>query len=221
MPSPLRCFRCFAVICSACSAVALAVLWVRSYDACDDVSYANRRIVGADCREWHFRIYTSRGGLAITVATSVFSDLGRPAAVRLENSAPLSIEFSRWKTQGYALGGADVLGNRGVLGFIWRSNERRMQDRPCAFANQMARVFEYRERAIALPCWFLVLGCSVMPAMWLAGARSRRLARRKKAGLCTQCGYDLRATSDRCPECGTAVPEGHKPEVSPETLVKE
>jgi len=47
----------------------------------------------------------------------------------------------------------------------------------------------------------LVLLGAILPALryW----RSRRLARLPKSGRCLQCGYDLRASPHRCPECGS------------------
>ncbi len=45
---------------------------------------------------------------------------------------------------------------------------------------------------------------AILPAAELAlGARRlHRRRKRKKLGLCVKCGYDLRASKDRCPECG-------------------
>jgi hypothetical protein len=56
---------------------------------------------------------------------------------------------------------------------------------------------------LSLPAWFVMLLCAILPAIWFG--RQRRSARRRHQGLCPTCGYDLRATPDRCPECGTQV----------------
>jgi hypothetical protein len=47
---------------------------------------------------------------------------------------------------------------------------------------------------------------------YLCGVIAARLARvpRPDTDPCRQCGYDLRATPDRCPECGTVAAEGRK-----------
>jgi len=56
-------------------------------------------------------------------------------------------------------------------------------------------------RLWSISIWYLIAGTAVLPAIqvltWLK-------SKRPSPGHCRRCGYDLRATPDRCPECGTA-----------------
>ena len=56
---------------------------------------------------------------------------------------------------------------------------------------------------LAVPYWF-ISGVALIPAAARL-LRARRDRRRRRIGLCRRCGYDLRASTDRCPECGTIV----------------
>jgi hypothetical protein len=53
---------------------------------------------------------------------------------------------------------------------------------------------------LAVRPWLPMAVLLVMPAIWLHRFRKARRARR--LGLCPACGYDLRASPERCPECG-------------------
>jgi hypothetical protein len=58
-------------------------------------------------------------------------------------------------------------------------------------------------RGLTIPYYALALAFAPLPC-WAALRRARRAARRRR-GCCTACGYDLRASPARCPECGAGV----------------
>jgi hypothetical protein len=62
-------------------------------------------------------------------------------------------------------------------------------------------------KGVVVPHWAVALALAALPARWVLRLSRARLARRRRdAGLCRACGYDLRATADKCPECGHAPP---------------
>jgi hypothetical protein len=70
---------------------------------------------------------------------------------------------------------------------------------------------DYRNFILWLPHWALLTVCAAGAVSSWRMVRSHRRASRRRAGRCASCGYDLRMTPDRCPECGVVPSAGDLP----------
>ena len=70
--------------------------------------------------------------------------------------------------------------------------------RPASHASHFAR--------LVVPLWAVTVVTAALPAFRVA-----RALRGRRPGVCAACGYDLRATPGRCPECGTAAADPAAP----------
>jgi hypothetical protein len=79
----------------------------------------------------------------------------------------------------------DALREHGRFGFVWLGG--------------------WRPRVLVVPHASLVVLFAIAPAAAVTVSLRRRFRPAAGRETCSQCGYDLCATPERCPECGTAV----------------
>jgi hypothetical protein len=164
--------------------IASAGLWVRSYGRLDGARWI--RIVRDDVTVTDFSSLRGRAGVAV-----VSFSMGRG-----ESDMPTGFAFVSHRMDGsdyFEPGfvesfGEDLAGDgRGTPrhGFV--------------FAHPSPLPGVASQTLACVPHWFLVAVFALCPIMALALKLTRR---RIKEGHCAACGYDVRATPERCPECG-------------------
>ena len=169
--------------------VTTVVLWVRSYVTPDVVGRSQSWVIQKGHSEWeshlsYLWIVSSDGRLMASKTDQVLAFDGPTLPLRWtwSHQVPPAPEHPRtfWSRFGLIVSRIEK-GERVALG----------------------RWNHWDVRVVGTPYWLpaaLLGGCC-----WVCIRGMRRRHRTRSAGLCAACGYDLRATPDRCPECG-AVP---------------
>jgi hypothetical protein len=181
-----------ATVLSLVLGIASIVLWQRSHRTFDCVARSTFEVwfddVGKCGRECSHYFFSAPGQLCAARLSNGpfrFAD-GEEEAGLHKRTDWLTEEASTSADPLWCFWGMGTAVERhGALGFAFGIND------------------DYNGRCVEVrvPFAALTIATFMLPVAWGISYRRRRMRRRN--GLCSICGYDCRATPERCPECGT------------------
>jgi len=159
--------------------MAMLTLWVRSHQIADYWFFADQRL-------------SAPNQIGMTSIRSMSGELGvfRHHHLEVLNPGAPRFRHSTEELEGPMTSSVLVPSFWNKLGFALAT------DQP---DSQTTATHSY----LILPYWFPTGLTAVLPLIQINQFRRRRARyRRLREGLCQACGYDLRETPERCPECG-------------------
>jgi hypothetical protein len=170
-------------------------LWDRSYESRD--FFGRWKLRGEPPLLWETYSGVVSDGGHLTVGTQAHFDI--KSLWRLRRPVP---PFERW---GRVSDLSCLDGERAFQPLspivTWKAFGIRALDD--GFLKSRPDAWRRRVRLLRVPHWYVVGLTAILPACALGPVfRRYRSWRRRRAGFCPSCGYDMSATPGRCPECG-------------------
>jgi hypothetical protein len=179
MRRALRILLKAATVLSLVLYIAVMVLWFRSYSTADTFAHASK---GSPARA--ISLKSEHGGISLML--SIYNFRASKGEWAWQTAEP-----NDYPRLPQALADAASGDDR-----IW--GKGKFQCYRMTLKLGAARVGLH---ALVMPHWAWIIACLLLPCVRaVALLRSRS---RAGSGRCLACGYDLRATPERCPECGT------------------
>ena len=188
--------------------VAACVLWVRSYYWIDSLSYGRTaHHNGHELQHVHaWSLYATTVGGAVDLLWSRRDITGVPESVDQyfrEFDKPSGFKWAPYRVPPQGISRPQPTSWFNYLG-IYGTRDQWSRPWPVGeWPRPPTPTLSLRTYSARVPLGFVLLVAMATPA--IRALRWRRHVRRTGRGLCPSCGYDLRATPGRCPECGEAA----------------